>query len=157
MSTSSASSSGTFPSRKDAWLVVVLSVAASIEVIAAAALATVGPASVWSGRLLPFLLVASAVVIVWSLFGTEYRVDGADLVIRSGPFRTRVPIASIASIAPTHSVNAALALSTTRLDLCCANPDKHVLVSPKEPAAFIGALRGVKPTITVVGDEPARA
>ena len=148
---------GTFPSRKDAWLVLVLSVTAAMEVIAAVALVTVGPATVWSGRLLPSLLVASAVVIVWSLFGTAYRVEGADLVIRSGPFRTRVPIASIASVAPTHSINASLALSTTRLDLYCVNPEKHVLVSPKEPAAFIGALRVVKPTITVVGDEPAHA
>ena len=70
----------TFPSRKDGWLVLVLSVTAAIEVIAAVALITVGPASVWSGRILPFL-----------------------------------------------------------------------------SAAFIGALRGVKPTITVVGDEPAHA
>jgi hypothetical protein len=149
--------SGNFPSKKDGWLVVALSVTAAIEAIAALALITVGPASVWSGRILPFLLVASAVVIVWSLFGTAYRVEGADLVIRSGPFRTRVPIASIASVAPTHSVNAALAMSTSRLDLCCTNPEKHVLVSPKEPAAFIGALRGVKPTITVVGNGPAHA
>lgn len=153
----STQQTGTFPSRKDAWLVLVLSVTAAIEVIAAAALATVGPSSIWSGRLLPFLLVASSVVIVWSLFGTAYRIEGADLVIRSGPFRTRVPIASITSVAPTHSVNAALAMSTTRLDLRCANPEKHVLVSPKEPTAFIGALRGVKPTITVVGDETAHA
>lgn len=148
---------GAFPSRRDGWLVWVLFVSATIEVIGAVALVTVGPASVWSGRILPFLLVASAAVIVWSLFGTAYRVEGADLVIRSGPFRTRVPIASIASVAPTHSVNAALALSTSRLDLCCADPQRHVLVSPKEPAAFIGALRGVNPTITVVGDEPAHA
>ena len=147
----------TFPSRKDGWLVLVLSVTAAIEAIAAVALITIGPASVWSGRILPFLLVAAAVVIVWSLFGTAYRVEGTDLVIRSGLFRTRVPIASISSVAPTHSVNAALALSTTRLDLCCTNPKKHVLISPQEPAAFIGALRGVKPTITVVGDEPAHA
>jgi hypothetical protein len=100
--------------------------------------------------------MASAVLIVWSLFGTAYRIEGTDLVICSGPFRTHVPIASIASVAPTHSVNAALALSTTRLDLRCANPDRHVLVSPKTPEEFIGALRNVKPTIAVVGEVSAR-
>ena len=141
---------GTFPSRTDGWLALLLFAAAAVEVIAAVALIAAGPASVWSGRVLPS-------VIGWTLFGTGYRVDGTDLVIHSGPFRRRVSIASIASVAPTHSVNAALALSTTRLDLSCSGPDRHVLVSPREPAAFIAALRAVKPSIIAVGGEPARA
>jgi len=140
---------GIFPSRKDRWLVSVLLATSATQAIAAAALITIGPPPLWLSRILPLLLVASALVIVWSLFETSYRVVGSDLVIRSGPFRSRVPIASIASVTPTHSVSAALALSTNRLDLRCANPERHVLVSPKEPVAFIGALRNVKPTITV--------
>ena len=148
---------GNFPSRKDNWLIVVLSVTAVVEVIAAVVLFIVGTGSLWSGGVVPLLLLASAVVIVGSLIGTKYRVAGPDLLIRSGLFRTRVPITSIASVAPTHNVNAALALSATRLDLSCTNPARHVLVSPMDSEAFIAALKVVNPAITVVGGGSAHA
>jgi PH (Pleckstrin Homology) domain-containing protein len=148
----SASSAGSFPSKRDAWLVWVLSLAAVLEAISAIALATVGPPSLWLSRVLPLILGAAAVVMVWSLFGTSYRITGSDLVIRYGPLRWRVPVANISSVGRTNRIDASPALSLNRLELRCMNPEKEFLVSPNEPVGFVAALKQINPSITVTGE-----
>lgn len=83
----------------DGWLISVLSLTAAMEVIAVVALMTIGLSSFWSSRVRPLLLGASAIVSVWSLIGTSYRVVGSGLELRPGRFRSRVSLATIASVA----------------------------------------------------------
>lgn len=87
---------------------------------------------------LPLLL--AAVLPFWLLLTTDYRIDGHQLLIRSGPFRWAYDIRSIVGIEPTRSPLSGPALSLDRLLLrfdsgaCC-------LVSPRDPMAFAVALK----------------
>ena len=165
----SVASAASFPSRRDAWVVRVFSVSAALEAIAAVALLTMvlpsmlGPGRPHGDLAVPAVLVsglllgAGAIVVAWFLFGTSYNVTASELVIRSGPLRWRVPIARIASVEPTNRIDAAPALSLSRLQLRCANPEKDFLVSPDDPAAFVAALKQINPSITVVNGAPNRS
>lgn len=99
----------------------------------------------------------SALAIVWCLRGTFYVVTDNELVLRSGPFRRRIPIASVTAIAAARSPVATYALSLDRLDLACAGRGAHVQISPAEPAAFVAALRGVNPAIAWTDGGPVHA
>jgi hypothetical protein len=141
----------TFYSRKDGWLVRALWAAAVGDVLAAAVLAGIGPRSIVSQVCLPLLLLAAAGVIVWSLLGTSYRLRGEELLIRCGPFHSRVPVAKIDAVSPAHNALAAPALSLDRLELRLVDPSRLMFLSPEEPAEFIASLKAIKPTITVNG------
>ena len=149
--------STTFDSKRDGWLVSVLATTMALEVIAAVALAIAGPPVLWLRVFVPVLLALSAVIIAWCLFGTSYRILDGELVVRSGPFRSRVPIAAITSVTGTQNAIAAPALSSDRLEVRCGQSGRVVLVSPREPTAFIAALQRVKATIAVTGEVPSRA
>src|ERR1700719_3852360 len=41
-------------------------------------------------------------VIVWMFLSTEYVVDGAELLVRSGLWRKRIDIRAIEQVTPTH-------------------------------------------------------
>ncbi len=138
-----------FRSRKDVWLVAVLAVAAIGNGFAAVGLVFGGPPSILLRGVIPVVLIAAAAFILWSLLGTSYRLRGAELLIRCGPFRSHVSVAEIASVAPIHNWFAAPALSLDRLELRLVDPSRTVLLSPVEPARFIASLKAIKPTITV--------
>jgi hypothetical protein len=144
-------SCATFQSRKDVWLVGVLLAAAVGDLLGAVVLAVIGPPSIVLKVFLPVVLVAAASVIVWSLLGTSYRLRGEELLIRCGPFHSRVRVTKIDSVSPTHNSLAAPALSLDRLELRLVNPSRLVFLSPAEPAKFIASLKAIKPTITVSG------
>ncbi len=158
-----------FPSKRDTWLVWVLSVAALLEAIAAVALiavvlpSTIGPARSQSDVAAPvvlgagLLLGAGAIVVAWVLFGTSYSVTASDLLIRSGPMRWRVSIARIVCVTPTNRIDSAPALSLSRIELRCVNPDKALVISPDDPTGFVAALQQVKPAITWGGGAPIGA
>lgn len=123
-----------FRSKVDRWLGGVL----LLGVVVSAA-ATVG--LLFQGPIAPLALLplAGVVLPLWVLTTTWYGVTETDLVVRSGPFRTTVPLGSIRGVRPTSSVLSAPALSLDRLEI--GHAGGAVVISPADRAGFLHALR----------------
>lgn len=76
---------------------------------------------------------------VWLLLSTRYIVSAELLLVKSGPFRWRIPRAEIHSVETSRSVLSSPALSLDRLRIDYG-AGKFVLVSPAQRNAFIEAL-----------------
>lgn len=85
------------------------------------------------------LLCASILVFfVWLGF-TRYIISMNELLIISGPFHLRYPLAQIVDVQPTRSILTAPALSFDRIEVRFRS-GASVVVSPARKAAFIEAL-----------------
>src|SRR5690606_295744 len=101
-----------FRTKVDGWLVAVLAVAVVGVLGSSVAAFRADPATGW------FILAAmgGAVLLVAALsVPTEYAVTGEELVIRSGLFRKRIPLADIERVYPTWNPLSAPAWSLDRL------------------------------------------
>ena len=87
---------------------------------------------------------------VWLFATTSYRFTDADLLVRSGPFRWRVPLREITSVRPSRDLLSSPALSLDRLRIDYAKRS-FILISPRERDEFlrdlesrIASAKGVK-------------
>lgn len=87
-------------------------------------------------------------LVLWLFATTAYDVEADHLVVRYGPVRERIPIASIRRIAPSRTLVASPALSFRRLELTHGTYDS-VVISPADQRAFIAALVARNPAIEV--------
>ena len=127
-----------FPSKIDRWLSGVMVGAAVFSVLVSLPVLAVPDPRAW---LLVLVILLPIVVLPWWLFrSTKYTVGAEELLIRSGPFRWRVPIAKIESITPTNNPLSSPALSLDRLEIKYG-PRKSIMVSPLDKVGFVEALR----------------
>ena len=71
------------------------------------------------------------------------------LLVRCGPFRTRIALDQIRSVKPSRSLASAPALSLDRLAVAYGRVGS-VLISPKDKAGLIAALRQQAPGAQIV-------
>lgn len=136
----------TFRSRIDWWLAALIFVPLGVA-------AWRGSAEVWHsptpGNWVAAIVVGLALTItVWLYATTAYDVESTALVVRAGPLRERIPIASIRSIERSRTLIASPALSLRRLEIAYGTYDIAV-VSPADQAGFIAALVERNPAIVV--------
>lgn len=86
----------------------------------------------------------------WLLRRTYYEVQPQTHLLRvvSGPLTWQIPIASITRIQPSHNVLSSPALSLDRLKISYNRYDE-ILLSPRDKAGFVAALRQLNPQIQV--------
>ncbi len=127
-----------YRSKRDAWLVSLIVMAALMCVVVSAPL-------VFSGNaLLAMLIVLSGTVLpLWIVASTRYLVSQDSLKVISGPFRWTIGRDSITAIEPTRSPLSSPALSLDRLRIHYG-AGKSLLVSPEEQRAFM-AILGFRP------------
>ena len=124
-------------SRIDGWLAGIL--LSSIALLVAGlweAHAQDGPLPV--ALALPILLLGAGLPL-WILAGTHYTFVGEELIVRSGPFRWRIPLREIRSVTPTRDMLASPALSLDRLRIDYG-AGRAVMVSPADKDAFLREL-----------------
>ena len=132
-----------FASKVDRWIVMVTIVP---MVAAAGAIAAATVAHPGREMLFPIaMLLLLAFLITRTFRATDYRIEGEELTVRSGPFRWRIEIGSIGSIRPTRSAVSAPALSLDRLRIEYGG--RAILVSPREKEQFIRELLAINPHI----------
>jgi hypothetical protein len=126
-----------FKSKIDRWLLFLLIAVMVFEVVVMGAVATRADS--------PFeatILIMAALVIVGllgsMLVGTHYTVDGNTLRVACGPFRWKVPVGAIESVAPTRNPLSSPALSLDRLRIQYG--ERRILVSPADKAGFLKAI-----------------
>lgn len=127
----------TFRSAIDTWFWVVL-VCSDVALVVAFVM-TLASGSTEGVVIVAVVSVVAMGLPLWLAFSTTYTVDANELLIRSGPFRWRVPLAEIESVAPSRSVLSSPALSLDRLEIRYSG-GRSVLVSPVEKDAFTRAV-----------------
>jgi hypothetical protein len=126
-----------FRSKIDAWLGGVLLIGSLFLAGSAWYLFWTFHPAKWG--LSPFLLLGAALT-GWILLATYYVVTDSDLLVRSGPFRLRVPLSAISRITKSDSAFSAPALSLDRLAIEYGR-DQTCTISPSNAEAFLQALR----------------
>jgi hypothetical protein len=141
-----------FPSKRDGWLVAVIWMAGVLLVGTAWIPIIAGP---FGALRIPLAILHLAVAgfAFWVLYGTGYRVGDRDLLVRSGPFRWRIPIDAIASITPSSNPISSPACSLDRLRIAYrgARGERALLVSPADRAGFLAALAARGAAIRIAG------
>jgi hypothetical protein len=133
----SAATTTRYSSKIDVWLAVVVALAALAAVFACVVLATAPVPGKWL-TIVPILLLA--VGLPASIYGaTYYSLSDAELLIRCGPLRWRVPVRDIVEVTPTRSPLSSPALSLDRLRIDYG-PGKSVMISTLERATFLRDL-----------------
>lgn len=138
-----------FASRIDAWLAAMLLGSALLVLVAvAASWAQAGTPAL--RVLLLALLAVGAGLPLWIMADTGYRIEGGELLIRSGPLRWRVPVRDIRLVEASRSWLSSPALSLERLRIRHGRA-AQVLVSPSDRLGFVQTLRRLNPGIEVRG------
>ena len=126
-----------YRSKIDIWLAVLLTFAVLISIGAGISVLLAGGLEMW-WAVIPGLVAGA--LIAWILFSTYYTLDDELLLVQSGPFRWRVPVAGITAITPTRNPLSSPALSLDRLRIEYSN-GKAIMVSPSNKEKFIDDLR----------------
>ena len=140
----------TFSSKVDAWIpgVVIVSVLASPVIVFLAPAKKPVASTTWmivfGAGLFTLALVA------WMFTTTAYVISANDLRLKSGPVRMTVPIDTITRIGRGSIVGAAVALSLSRIEIQYGR-FQSVLISPKDPRAFIQAILARAPNVVIEG------
>lgn len=120
-----------FPSKRDSWLFIL-----NLLVV----IACFGPLFSRSDYGVLFFTVPLALLLIWCWFTTGYEVTEDKLIIRSGPFKSKIDIQRIRSIRPTKNPLSSFALSVDRLEISYDPQYQMALISPKDKQAFINLL-----------------
>ncbi|WP_022943033.1 PH domain-containing protein [Psychromonas hadalis] len=128
-----------FKSKVDMWLMLIYFSSATIAI--SGVINIIFNQADLSSYLSAFaLLVVGAFLPLWILFSTHYFVDDDTLLIKSGPFKWNIAIASITNICNSQSLFSGAALSLQRLKISYGD-NKSVLISPKLQNEFLAALQ----------------
>ena len=138
---SSSRTAKTYRSKVDTWLLALLSGLVGTMIVGMGmSIATEGWLRFIQGAFVVFGVIG---LIVWIFLGTNYTLEGRDLVVRSGPFSWRISIDDITSIEkPSGWMRARsnAALSMDRL-VVSYGKGKRVMISPAEKEKFLADIR----------------
>lgn len=143
-----------FPSRVDRWLVVVVTLSMGAGLLISLASFIPGPVAV--AALTTAFMAVMCAFVAHVFTTTRYTVDHELLLIRSGPFRWKIPLEEIRAIRPTHNLLSSPALSLDRLDVLYGN-GQSIRISPKDKAGFLDAIAERVPGLVVAVDRLERS
>ncbi|HMO81642.1 MAG TPA: PH domain-containing protein [Pyrinomonadaceae bacterium] len=126
-----------FYSKVDTWLIVVLIAAFIVSIISTAPAFYQG---MWWVAV-PVILIFG--FVIWIFSSTYYVIGERDIVVRSGPFRWRIPIDEIEDIQPTRNPLSSAALSLDRLNITYSG-GRWMMISPKDKEGFLAELERVR-------------
>ncbi|WP_026673735.1 PH domain-containing protein [Alkalihalobacterium bogoriense] len=129
-----------FPSKKDAWMTVLIWVYILAFVFPPIFVAEI---TIW-GMLIP---VICAIFLGWIWFQTGYTIEAETLFIKCGPIKSLVKITDIEQIRLTKNPFTAPALSMEKIEIQYS-PYRTVQISPINQQEFIEHLLKRNPTIT---------
>jgi len=144
-----------YPSKRDAWIVVLLWIGVGTAVFGVLQLLRV-PGDLTTKVATIGLSLAAAAFMLWMLYGTSYTISDERLVIRSGPFRWRIALDAIQSVEPTHSPFSSPAVSLDRLRIRYGPSNRSVVISPDEKARFLRDLATRASGLRLRGDRIER-
>ena len=133
-----------YRSKIDPWLMLILAAAICVGVVGAVSALVAGGQKVLWVALPPFIFGAG--LPVWVLLSTRYTLDGDFLIVRSGPFKWKIPVAEITNIRPTRNPLSSPALSLDRLRIDYGS-GRSIMVSPEDKDKFIGDIEDARRSV----------
>lgn len=136
-----------YPTKKDAWIVIIVVGAGLLLLMQAAGLIISKGFS-----FPPTLIICGAVLFYFGIifllaYPINYEISGSTLEIRSGLLlRFTIPLSSITRVSPTNNPLSSPAWSLDRLqiDYLKNGKPKVIMVSPKDKDGFLRELRHKK-------------
>ncbi len=92
------------------------------------------------------VLVTATALVAWLLLDTSYAVTDTELLVRGGPVRMRIPLASIRRVRRSRTLVSGPALSLRRLEIDYGTAGLAI-ISPTEEAEFLAMLAAVVPDV----------
>ncbi|WP_336775838.1 PH domain-containing protein [Paenibacillus sp. MMO-58] len=129
-----------FAPKRDLWLSVTIWVTVGILAFSAISPFVIGGTGVFETILVLALCLPVAVFMLWIWLGVSYELTGSDLLVRMGPIRTVIPLASIRKIKQVRSIIASTATSVDRLEIHYKAYDM-IYISPLDREAFLAELK----------------
>ena len=129
-----------FPSKKDLWIYLVIWVCV---------IACFTPIFIGRDFEVLFFTIPLAILLIWALFTTGYKVNDELLIIQNGPIKKKILIKDIKKISKTKNLLASSALSIDRLEIMYGSKFEMALVSPKDKQKFTSLLKSINPQIEV--------
>lgn len=129
-----------FPSKKDLWIYLVIWVCV---------IACLTPIFIGRDFEVLFFTIPLAILLIWALFTTGYKVNDELLIIQNGPIKKKILIKDIKKISKTKNPLASSALSIDRLEITYGSKFEMELVSPKDKQKFTSLLKSINPQIEV--------
>lgn len=128
-----------YPTKVDWWLIPILCLPPIASVVVCIALAASGK---WSELPIGLASVVFVVALYCGVvFPMRYGVDDTHLHVRSGLIHSRVPLADITEVYPTHNPLSSPALSLDRLWVQYGQGlFKAVMISPADRDGFLNDL-----------------
>jgi hypothetical protein len=128
-----------FPSKRDVWLTAIIWLACLIALLVP--LTAVGSSpSALEAPVVVIIGLAATGFLLWVLYGTCYLLMPEELLIRSGPFRFRVPLREIETVTPSRDPWSSPACSLDRLKIRWRDGRRSILISPPDRQSFYRAL-----------------
>lgn len=93
------------------------------------------------------VLLLTFAFFMWTWFTTNYEVQHDTLIVKSGPFRWRIPISSIRRIRKTNNGTSSPALSLDRLEI--THTQGSILISPDQEQQFLTRLKTINHKIEI--------
>lgn len=129
-----------YRSKIDWWLAAILVFGMAVSLLASIKVITASSAGWW------VLLITVGLGVglpLWLLLGTYYSIERDQLLIKSGPFKWKVPIDDITSITPTSDAISGPALSLERLRIEYGR-GASVLISPRDRGQLMRDIEAVR-------------
>ena len=135
-----------YPSKRDAWLVVVLWLVVLISLVSAIYIVFT-ESSLLTMILMAALMLGTAALCYSILRWTDYTLKGDDLLVRSGPFRSTIPIGTIEQVVPSRAAWSSAALSMDRLQIIQEGGRTAAYISPEDKWGFLEDLATRSPNL----------
>ncbi len=92
------------------------------------------------------VLVTATALVAWLLMDTSYTVTETELLVRGGPVRIRIPLASIRRVQRSNTLMSGPALSLRRLEIDYGTAGVAI-ISPAEEVQFLALIGAVVPGV----------
>lgn len=137
-----------YPSEKDSWIValLLLIIVSTVVVMVSVPFSGDPPLVI----VLEELLLVGMIAFTGSLWrNTNYTLTDEELLVRAGPIRERIPLATIKSVKPSRALWASAALSLDRLHIRHDGSRFGTYISPADKQTFLRDLAERVPTLTL--------
>jgi hypothetical protein len=103
-------------------------------------------------------LIVSFLFAFWMLTRSAYEIEGSELIVRQGPSRRRIPIASIDEVFPTSHLSSSPAWAKNRLQVLFVPGTKArtLFLDPEDREAFLQGLTEADGGLLYDGQKVAR-
>jgi hypothetical protein len=145
-----------YPSKRDLWLMLIVSLLPAVMIFSLVAVITdSGEAAFWVRALAVLFFAVFTAFSIWMTilpYRTFYELRSDSLEIRVGPFKYVISLSEITEAYPTHNPLSSPAWSLDRVRIRYSSSKFGALISPDDKVKFLAELESLAPQLEREGD-----